>query len=136
MLESALENILLQYLAPYVDGITRDRRWGARTSSVFLLCFKEHVDATVVCFLPSLDDSKAETFYRCCMMLPLKKSCTLRWGMLMNAVQHFVVCIRIHLQVLVGPSADHVVLPCFAHEGFCSKFEGLLADGSPGPDCF
>ncbi|CAJ1369277.1 unnamed protein product [Effrenium voratum] len=25
MLESALENILLQYLAPYVDGITRDK---------------------------------------------------------------------------------------------------------------
>ena len=25
MLESALENILLQYLAPYVDGITRDQ---------------------------------------------------------------------------------------------------------------
>ena len=28
MLESALENILLQYLAPYVDGITRDLQQG------------------------------------------------------------------------------------------------------------
>ena len=41
MLESALENILLQYLAPYVDGITRDKlHLGVFSGSLQL----EHLD--------------------------------------------------------------------------------------------
>ncbi|CAE7798448.1 vps13a, partial [Symbiodinium necroappetens] len=49
MLESALENILLQYLAPYVDGITRDSlHLGVFSGSIELENLKVRPDALAI----------------------------------------------------------------------------------------